>query len=77
MTLLGMLGGLFTIAIPNIPSSFATITLATPQGWALKSWTLALSGAGPSQTLLQVLVLVVMGVAFVALGTVLFRKRFA
>jgi ABC-2 type transport system permease protein len=77
MTLMGMLGGLLTTGIPNLPAGFATVTLVTPQGWALQSWKLALSGATVGQTLIPVLVLLLLGLAFLAIGVALFRKRFA
>ena len=77
MTLTGMLGGLFTTGVPNLPPSMDTITLVMPQGWALQGWKLALSGAGPLQALIPVLVLVGLGFLFLAVGVVLFRKRFA
>jgi ABC-2 type transport system permease protein len=77
MTLMGMLGGLFTVAIPNIPAAFGTLNLVTPHGWALQGWKLAQSGAGVSQTIVPALVLIGMGFAFLAVGTYMFRKRFA
>jgi len=77
LTLAGMLGGLFTAGIPNLPAAADTVTLVTPHGWALQGWKLALSGAGPVQVLLPVLVLLVMGFLFLTIGTGLFRRRFA
>ena len=77
MTLTGMLGGLFTTAMPTIPASFDRVALMTPQGWALQGWKLALSGAGVGQTLVPVVVMLVMGSAFLVVGIVLFRRRFA
>ncbi|NWF78778.1 MAG: ABC transporter permease [Chloroflexi bacterium] len=77
MTLTGMLGGLFTTTIPNIPAGFDRVALLTPQGWALQGWKLALSGAGVGETLVPVVVMLVMGSAFLAVGVALFRRRFA
>jgi ABC-2 type transport system permease protein len=77
MTLTGMLGGLMTTAIPNISAGFDKVSLVTPQGWAMQGWKLALSGAGPGQVLIPVLVMLGLGLAFLAVGVVLFRKRFA
>jgi ABC-2 type transport system permease protein len=77
MTLTGLLGGLLTTGIPNVPASFDRFTLIVPQGWALQGWKLALSGAGPGQALVTVLVLCLMGVGFLAVGAALFRRRFA
>jgi ABC-2 type transport system permease protein len=77
MTLTGMLGGLFTTGIPNLPASFDTVTLVTPQGWALQGWKLTLSGVGPGQALGPVLAMLGMGLVFLAVGVALFRKRFS
>jgi ABC-2 type transport system permease protein len=77
LTLTGMLGGLFTNGIPNIPAAFDKVTLITPHGWALQGWKLALSGANPDQVFATVLVMFAMGLAFFAVGIALFRKRFA
>lgn len=77
MTLTGMLGGLFTTGIPTIPAGFTKVTLVTPQGWALQAWLKSLSGAGAEQILIPVMVMVLMGFAFLGIGMVLFRKRFA
>ena len=77
MTLTGMLGGLFTTAMPTIPASFDRVALLTPQGWALQGWKLALSGAGVGETLVPVVVMLVMGSAFLAVGVGLCRRRFA
>ena len=77
MTLTGMLGGLFTTGIPNLPSGFNQAALITPQGWALQAWKQALSGAGAGQVLFPVLVMVGMGLAFLSAGVLLFRRRFA
>ena len=38
---------------------------------------LALAGATPGQAILPVLVMLVLGVAFMAVGAALFRRRFA
>jgi ABC-2 type transport system permease protein len=77
MTLTGMLGGLFTTSLPNLPAAAETVTLFTPQGWALRGFKLALSGAGPAQAILPALVLFALGAAFFAVGVTLFRRRFA
>lgn len=77
LTLTGMLGGLFTNGIPDMPAAFDTFTLATPQGWAMQAWKLALAGAGPLEVIAPALVMAGMGIAFLAAGVALFRKRFA
>ena len=77
MTLTGMLGGLFTNGIPNIPPALEKASLSMPQGWALQAWKLSLAGSPAGEILFPALVLVAMGMVFFAIGLVLFRKRFA
>jgi ABC-2 type transport system permease protein len=77
VTVTGMLGGLFTAWMVNLPAALDTLTLTMPQGWALRSWKLALAGAHPGEVLLPVVVLLVMGTAFFVVGVRLFRRRFA
>ena len=77
LTLTGMLGGLFTSGVPNIPEIFDTVRLAMPQGWAMYGWELALQGVGASEVLLPVTVMLGLGVLFFTAGVLLFRKRFA
>lgn len=77
LTLTGMLGGLFTNGIPDLPAALDTASLAMPQGWALRAWKLALAGSGASEVLIPALVLVAMGLFTFAIGLATFRKRFA
>ena len=77
LTLTGMMGGLFTNGIPNLPPAFDTATLAMPQGWAMRGWRLALAGASINEILLPVIVMFLMGAASFAIGMLFFRKRFA
>jgi ABC-2 type transport system permease protein len=77
MTLTGMLGGLFTGGIPNMPAAFDTVRLAMPQGWAMYGWELAVGGAGVGRVLLPVAVMLGLGALFFGIGVVRFRKRFA
>jgi ABC-2 type transport system permease protein len=78
LTGLGMLGGLFTANLPNaMPAAFQVLANFTPQGWVLRTWKLALSGAAPAELLLPFIVLLVMGAVMFALGAVMFRKRYA
>jgi len=77
LPVMGMLGGLFTTGIPALPAAFEVITLVTPQGWSLRSWNLALAGAGPGEVLLPTLVLAGMGGIFFTAGVWLFRRRFS
>jgi ABC-2 type transport system permease protein len=76
LPVMGMLGGLFTTGIPNLPAVFDTVTLAMPHGWALRAWKLAMAGAGPGSLLTPTLVLVAMGIVFFAAGVFVFRRRF-
>jgi ABC-2 type transport system permease protein len=77
LTMLAMLGGLFTEGIQNIPSAFKTLNLATPHGWALKAWNAALGpGAGP-ELFLSFAVLLALGALFFILGARKFSRRFA
>ncbi len=77
MVLTGMLGGLFTNGIPDIPPTFDKVMLSTPQGWAMHGWKLALSGAAPLDALLPAGIMFLLGVVFFAVGVLLFRRRFA
>jgi ABC-2 type transport system permease protein len=78
LTLLGMLGGLFTANIPGaMPAAFAMLGNFTPQGWVLKAWRMVMDGQGAGDLLMPFLVLMAMGAVMFATGAVLFRKRFA
>jgi ABC-2 type transport system permease protein len=77
LTGMGMAGGLFTSTIPNMPAAFNTVTLFTPQGWAMQAWKLALAGGGVAEIWVSAAVLVIMGAAFFGAGALLFRRRFA
>ena len=77
LTLSGMVGGLFTAGIPNLPANYDTITLLTPHGWALRGWRLVMAGGGVSDVLLPALVTLGMGIIFFAIGALVFRRRFA
>ena len=76
VTLTGMLGGLMPTGDPSRPPAFEKFTLVLPQGWAMRGWRLTLAGASPTDILLPVLVLFVVGAALFAAGALLFRRRF-
>jgi ABC-2 type transport system permease protein len=76
LTAAGMLGGLFTVAVP-MPAAFTMASMITPQGWALKAWRLTLTGASAGETLLPVGMLLLLGLIFFTAGALIFRKRFA
>jgi len=78
LTILGMLGGLFTVNIPGgMPAAFNAIGNFVPQGWVLKSWRLTLDGAAAGELLVPVAATVAMGIVMFAIGAMMFRKRFA
>jgi ABC-2 type transport system permease protein len=77
ITLTGMIGGLFSTAMPNLPKAMETISLSMPQGWALRGLELCLAGATTGEVLLPTLVLAALGTIFFLIGFSLFRKRFA
>ena len=76
LSLTGMVGGLFTNGIPNVPEAMDKISLSMPQGWALHAWKLSLAGSGAGTILFPTLVLVTMGMLFFFVGLTMFRKRF-
>ena len=77
LTTLGMLGGLFTVSIPNMPAAFAALARFTPQGWVLQGWRMVMNGQPAADLLAPVLVMVAMGGVMFALGAMMFRRRFA
>jgi len=77
LTVMGMLGGLFTSGLHGLPGIFDTVRLAMPQGWAMYGWELTLQGAGPGGVLVPVAVMLGLGTLFFGAGVVLFRRRFA
>lgn len=77
LTVLGMAGGLFTVAVPNLPASFNLVTKFTPHGWVLATWQSALNGAQPVDLLVPLAVCIGFGVAMFAAGAVIFRRRLA
>ena len=77
MTITGMMGGLMTTGIPNLPAFYTTLNLLTPHGWALRAWKLALAGGTAGEMLLPLVIMLLFGVVTFAVGTLMFRKRFA
>jgi ABC-2 type transport system permease protein len=77
LTVLGMLGGLFTVASGGLPGIFDTLGLFTPQGWALRAWKGSLSAGPAVDQLLPLGILLGMGVVMFAIGASIFRRRFA
>lgn len=77
LTVTGMLGGLFTAGIQNMPAFMETLKKLTPQGWALHLWQLVLSHASYAEILVPVAVLIGMGLVFFIIAVLRFQKRFA
>lgn len=76
LTLLGMLGGLFTSNV-QMPEAFTMLANFTPQGWVLQTWRMVLSGQPVSDLLIPFAVMALLGVLMFAVGATLFRRRFA
>ncbi|CAG0930357.1 Linearmycin resistance permease protein LnrN [Thermoflexales bacterium] len=77
LTATSMLGGLYSMTIPNAPAFMDTLSLFMPQGWVIRSWKLTLNGAVLVDVLLPVAVAVVVGAVLFSIGTLNFRKRYA
>jgi ABC-2 type transport system permease protein len=76
LTITGMIGGLFSNGMPNIPAAMDKVALSMPQGWAMQAWKLSLAGNGAQAIAIPALVLLVLGAIFFAVGLKLFRRRF-
>jgi ABC-2 type transport system permease protein len=77
LTVTAMLGGLYSMTIPNAPAFLDTVSLFMPQGWVMRSWKLTLNGGQLIDVLLPVLVAVAIGAVLFGIGTLNFRKRYA
>ena len=77
LTVMGMLGGLFTAAVPNPPAFMNLTSRLVPQGWAFTAWKQALNGASLMEALPAVGVLFAMGAVCFAVGAWLFNRRFS
>jgi ABC-type multidrug transport system permease subunit len=75
LTITGMLGGIFSFGA-SLPAAFDAVSLAVPQGWAMRAVKLALDGADVQTVLPTVLLMVVLGAIFFAAGAMRFRSRF-
>jgi ABC-2 type transport system permease protein len=76
LTVLGMLGGLYTQGFTNLPKAFEIANLFTPHGWALKAFKIA-TGAVAGSLWIPLAVMFAIGVVSLAIGMLLFRRRFA
>ncbi|HEY59872.1 MAG TPA: ABC transporter permease [Anaerolineae bacterium] len=77
LTVLSMLGGLFTSGVENQPEFITTLSHFTPHGWSLDTWKLVLAGANLNELLTPIFVQLAIGAGLLLIGVVLFRKRFA
>jgi ABC-2 type transport system permease protein len=78
LTVLGMLGGLFTANIPGgMPEAFNRLANLVPQGWVMQGWQISLQGLPASALLVPFAVSLVMGGVMFAIGAVMFKRRFA
>ena len=73
----GLLGGLFSASVPDMPGVFRSITYFTPQGWVMDGWKAALAGSPAGQIAPTFIVLLLIGVICFAAGSLIFRCRFA
>lgn len=76
LTIGGMLGGLFTVGIPNLPPFFAVVNKIVPQGWAITGYRSLLF---PTETAIPFWVSVAgtasFGLVFLILGTVIVSRK--
>jgi ABC-2 type transport system permease protein len=77
LSALGILGGLFTLTVPNAPKFFELSALFTPHGWVLRCWKATLAGGGPAEILLPLLVVTLMSAVMFGIGALVFQRRFA
>lgn len=77
LTVTAMLGGLYSMTIPNAPAFMDTLSLFMPQGWVMRSWKLTLNGGQLIDVLVPMLVAVAIGAVLFGIGTLNFRKRYA
>ena len=77
LTITGMLGGLFSTGMPNLPDVMNKVALTMPQGWAMQAWKLSLAGSSAGAVVVPVILLLVLGTLFFTVGLTLFRRRFS
>lgn len=76
LTVLGMLGGLFTTGL-EMPEAFTRLAVLTPQGWVIRAWKIVLSGGTSTELLTPFAVLLIIGIVMFAIGALVFRNRFS
>jgi ABC-2 type transport system permease protein len=77
LSVAGMLGGLFTQAVPSMPAAFNRVALCLPQGWVMRGWNLAIAGRSLPDMLVPLGVMLAWGVVCFVIGVMVFRRRFA
>jgi ABC-2 type transport system permease protein len=77
LSVAGMLGGLFTQAVPSMPAAFNKIALALPQGWVMRNWNVSIAGRPAMDMLVPFGVTLAWGAVCFAIGVLVFRRRFA
>jgi ABC-2 type transport system permease protein len=79
VTILGMMGMMptFIKGMPNPPPFVDTIAHLVPQGWAVEGLDITLRGGSTLDVLLNVIVLLAWGIAFMVMGLARFRNRYA
>ena len=76
LSAMGMVSGLFTVAVPSAAAALETVARFTPQGWVLATWTSVLNGQPAGQALMPLAVCTGFGIVTFAAGAFLFRRRF-
>lgn len=76
LTVLGMLGGLYTQGFTNLPQGFTTAGLFTPQGWSMQAFNIA-TGAVSGRLWISLVAMFAIGIISLVIGMLLFRRRFA
>jgi ABC-2 type transport system permease protein len=69
-------GGTMTTTFANLPSFFKSITLLTPQGWALQTWQVAMQGGSLGELIIPFLVTLALAQLFYLIGGIQMRRRF-
>ncbi len=77
LSVAGMLGGLFTQAVPSMPAAFNRVALCLPQGWVMRGWNVAIAGRSSAEMLVPFGVMIAWGVVCFIIGVMVFRRRFA
>jgi ABC-2 type transport system permease protein len=77
LSVAGMLGGLFTQAVPNMPAALSKVALALPQGWVIRGWNMSIAGRSMTDMLVPFGVMLAWGAVCFAIGVLVFRRRLA